>query len=127
MKRTLAERHAKLYLIDAVSIAERLGLGSHINMVLQAAFFRLANVIPVDEAVGFMKDAARKTYFAKGDDVVNRNLAAIDEGVKGLVEAPVPESWLAAQAPAPAARPDLPEVVTKLLEPINAQRATTSP
>ncbi|MBP5584758.1 MAG: pyruvate:ferredoxin (flavodoxin) oxidoreductase [Lentisphaeria bacterium] len=127
VKRTLAERHAKLYLIDAVAIAERLGLGSHINMVLQAAFFRLANVIPVDDAVAFMKAAAKKTYFAKGDDVVNRNLAAIDEGVKSLVEALVPESWLNAADPAPAARPGLPAVVTNLLEPINAQKGDDLP
>ena len=96
-------------------------------MVLQAAFFRLANVIPVDDAVGFMKAAAKKTYFAKGDDVVNRNLAAIDEGVKSLVEAPVPESWLNAADPAPAARPGLPAVVTNLLEPINAQKGDDLP
>ena len=83
-KRIIAERGIKLYTIDATKIAGELGLGGHFNMVLQSAFFHLMPVIPVEDAVNYMKEAAAKTYFAKGEEVVNRNLAAIDAGGDGL-------------------------------------------
>ncbi len=125
-KRAIAERGIRFYTIDAVKIAERLGLGSHTNTVLQSAFFRLMPVIPVDQAVGYMKAAAQKTYFAKGEDVVNRNLAAIDAGGEGLVKVEVPGAWKdAVDAPKPAR--DVPGVVTKLLDPINAQKGDDLP
>ena len=125
-KRDIAGRGLKLYVIDAVKIAERLGLGTHFNMVLQSAFFHLMPVIPVEEAIGYMKAAAEKTYFAKGEDVVKKNLAAIDAGSEGLVKIDVPESWkTAVDAPAPAR--NVPEVVTKLLDPINAQKGDDLP
>ena len=125
-KRAIARKGLSFYTIDAVKIANRLGLGSHFNMVLQSAFFHLMPVIPVDEAVGYMKAAATKTYFAKGEDVVNKNLAAIDAGSEGLVNVEVPDSWKDAEdAPAPVR--DVPEVVTKLLEPINAQKGDDLP
>jgi len=127
VKRILAKRQAKLYIIDAVAIAEKLGLGSHINMVLQSAFFRLANVIPVEQAIGFMKDAARKTYFAKGDDVVNRNLAAIEQGAENLVKIEIPAEWANAEEAKQEVREGLPDAVTKLLEPINAQHGDDLP
>ena len=125
-KREIARKGLKLYTIDAVKIAGELGLGSHFNMVLQSAFFHLMPVIPVEEAVGYMKAAAQKTYFAKGEDVVNKNLAAIDAGSEGLVRIDVPESWRDAQD-APAPERDVPEVVTKLLDPINAQKGDDLP
>ena len=125
-KREIARRGLRLYTIDAVKISERLGLGNHFNMVLQSAFFHLMPVIPVEEAVGYMKAAATKTYFAKGEDVVNKNLAAIDAGAEGLVRIDVPEGWKDAQdAPAPAR--NVPEVVTKLLDPINDQKGDDLP
>ena len=125
-RREIARKGIRLYVIDAVKIADRLGLGSHFNMVLQSAFFHLMPVIPVDEAVGYMKAAAEKTYFAKGEDVVKKNLAAIDAGGDGLAEIPVPVEWADAQD-APAAPRDVPEVVTKLLDPINAQKGDDLP
>ena len=125
-KRAIADKGIRFYTIDAVKIAERLGLGSHTNTVLQSAFFRLMPVIPVEEAVGYMKTAAQKTYFAKGEDVVNKNLAAIDAGGEGLVKVDVPESWKDAQDAPPEPR-DVPEVVTKLLDPINAQKGDDLP
>ena len=125
-KRDIANRGLRLFVIDAVKIAGELGLSNHFNMVLQSAFFHLMPVIPVEEAVGYMKAAATKTYFAKGEDVVNKNLAAIDAGVQGLKEIAVPEAWKTAQdAPAPAR--DVPKVVTKLLDPINAQKGDDLP
>ncbi len=125
-KRDIAGKGLKFYVIDAVKIAERLGLGNHFNMVLQSAFFHLMPVIPVEDAVGYMKDAATKTYFAKGEEVVNKNLAAIDAGAEGLVRVEVPEGWKDA-ADAPAPKRDVPEVVTKLLDPINAQKGDDLP
>ncbi len=125
-KRAIAEKGIRFYTIDAVKIAERLGLGSHTNTVLQSAFFRLMPVIPVEEAIGYMKAAAQKTYFAKGEEVVNKNLAAIDAGGEGLVKVEIPGAWKdAVDAPAPAR--DVPEVVTKLLDPINAQKGDDLP
>ncbi len=126
VKREIASRKLKLYVIDAVKIAGELGLGNHFNMVLQSAFFHLMPVIPVEDAVRFMKEAATKTYFAKGEDVVAKNLAAIDAGKDGLVRIEVPESWLTAADEAAPER-DVPEVVTKLLDPINAQKGDDLP
>ena len=125
-KRTIANNGIRFYTIDAVKIAEDLGLGNHFNMVLQSAFFYLMSIIPVVEAIEYIKAAVRKTYFAKGEDVVNRNLAAADAGGKYLVKVDIPESWKDAQdAPAPAR--DVPGVVTKLLDPINAQKGDDLP
>ena len=126
VKREIANKKIRFYTIDAVKIADRLGLGSHFNMVLQAAFFNLVPIIPVEEAVAYMKAAATKTYFAKGEDVVNKNLKAIDAGAEGLVKIDVPEAWKDAQDEPTPAR-DVPEVVTKLLDPINAQKGDDLP
>ena len=125
-KRAIASRKIHFYTIDATRIAHRLGLGNHFNMVLQSAFFHLMPIIPVDEAVGYMKEAARKTYFAKGEEVVSRNLAAIDAGSDGLVEISIPQAWLNAQDEDTPKR-NVPEVVTKLLDPINAQKGDNLP
>ena len=83
MKRYIARNNIKFYTCDAVDIAKRIGLGARrTNSVLQAAFFKLANIIPIDEAVGYMKDAIKKTYGKKGENIVNMNVAAVDEGVR---------------------------------------------
>ena len=125
-RREIAGRGIRLFTIDAEKIAGELGLGRHFNMVLQAAFFKLMPVIPLEDAVRYMKDAATKTYFAKGEDVVARNLAAVDAGLDSPVEIAVPEAWKTAQdAPAPAR--NVPEVVTKILDPINAQKGDDLP
>ena len=126
-KRLLAARHAKLYVIDAVSIAAKLGLGSHYNLVLQSAFFHLANIIPGAEADSYMKELAKRTYFAKGDEVVARNCAAIDAGATAFRRVEIPASWATAEdAPAAAAEPR-PAVVTKLADPINRQKGDDLP
>ena len=125
-KRLIASKRIRLYTIDAVKIAGELGLGTHFNMVLQSAFFYLMPIIPYEEAVGYMKAAATKTYFAKGEEVVSKNLAAIDAGVSGLAEIQVPEAWAEAEDAAPAGR-NVPEVVTRLLDPINLQKGDDLP
>ncbi len=94
LKRGLAEKGARFYTIDASDIAMRLGLGNRTNSVLQAAFFKLADIIPMDVAVTAMKDAIEKTYLVKaGQKVVDMNCAAVDEGVSALHEVQIPESW----------------------------------
>ena len=125
-KREIARKGIRLYTMDAVKISQELGLGNHFNMVLQSAFFHLMPVIPVEDAVRFMKEAAKKTYFAKGEDVVARNLAAIDAGGEHLHEIAVPASWLEAED-APQPERNVPRVVTEMLEPINAQKGDDLP
>ena len=73
-----------IHILDAVEVAQRVGLGSHINTVLQAAFFQIAGLMPVEEALAYLKDAARKSYARKGDAVVAKNVAAIEEGAQKL-------------------------------------------
>ena len=126
VKRTIAKKHIRFYTIDALGIARELGLGGHFNMVLQAAFFHLMPVIPEEDAVRFIKAAAEKTYFAKGEEVVRRNLAAIDAGISSAKEVPVPESWLAAED-GPQPERNVPAVVTGILEPLNAQKGDDLP
>ena len=126
VKRVLARRHAKLYTIDAIDIAEKLGLGSHTNTVLQSAFFSLMEIIPKETALGEMKNAARKAYYAKGDEVVAKNLAAIDAGADAPVRIDIPAGWADAQD-APAADENLPDVVKNILFPINRQRGDDLP
>ncbi len=126
VKRYLYRNQIRFYIINGNQISQDVGLGNLANMVLQAAFFRLAGIIPVEEAVGYMKEGVRKTYGRKGEDVVRKNLAAIDRGVEGVVPIPVPASWADAQD-APAAAERQPEIIEKILRPINAQKGDSLP
>ena len=93
MKNAIAKNHLKFYNIDAVKLAKEVGMGNRINTIMQSAFFKLANVIPADQAIEYMKAAAKKSYAKKGEDVVARNYAAIDAGANAIVEINYPESW----------------------------------
>ena len=93
LKNAIARNHLKFYNIDAIKLALQVGMGGRINTIMQAAFFKLANVIPVDDAVGFMKAAAKKSYAKKGDAVVQKNYDAIDIGINAVEEIKYPESW----------------------------------
>lgn len=92
MKRYIAENEIKFYIINAVDIASSIGLGGRINMVTQSAFFKLANVIPIEEAVPLLKDAIKKTYGKKGDKIVAMNCEAVDKALSAIVEINVPAS-----------------------------------
>ena len=122
MKRYIAQNGIRLFTVDAVEVAQRVGLGSHINTVLQAAFFQIAGLMPVEEALDYMKDAARKSYARKGDAVVAKNVAAIEEGAQKCVEVAVPASWADAPLDESAAEADVPAVVENILRPVNAQK-----
>ena len=93
MKKYMADHDIKFYIINGTDIAKEIGLGNRVNTVLQAAFFKLANIIPIDEAVEYMKKAILKTYGKKGDAIINMNYAAVDKGVDGAVEYKIPDSW----------------------------------
>ncbi len=127
VKRVLAQKKAKLYTIDGVSIAAKLGLGNHYNLVLQSAFFTLANIIPAQEAALYMKELAKRTYFAKGEDVVNKNIAAIDQGAANIVAVPIPDSWLTAQDEEETVDETRPAVVRNIADPINRQKGDDLP
>ncbi|PKK85862.1 MAG: pyruvate:ferredoxin (flavodoxin) oxidoreductase [Thermoplasmata archaeon HGW-Thermoplasmata-1] len=89
----IAQKKLKFYNIDAVAIAEKIGLGGRINMIMQTAFFKLAKVLPVDEAIGYLKEAIKKAYGKKGEEIVKMNWAAVDAAMDALEEVKYPASW----------------------------------
>ena len=93
VKAYIADHNIKFYTIDGIKIGKEIGLGGRINTVLQSAFFKLASIIPEEEAIDLMKKAAKATYGRKGDKIVQMNYDAIDAGAKQVVEVEVPESW----------------------------------
>ena len=93
VKRYIAENNIKFYTINGVKIGKEIGLGNRINTVLQSAFFKLANIIPIDDAIKYMKDAATASYSKKGDAIVKMNHDAIDAGCQQVHEVKVPASW----------------------------------
>ncbi len=127
VKRTLALNKIRFCVIDATDIALTLGLGNHTNTVLQAAFFACTGIIKPEDALNAMKAAVRKTYFAKGEEVINKNVAAIDKGASGVREIKVPASWANAVDSVTVSADLRPAVVKNLLEPINAQKGDDLP
>lgn len=128
MKRDLANKKAEFYTVDGIGIAKELGLGNRINMILQAAFFKLAKIIPIDEAVKYMKDAVVATYGKKGDKVIAMNHAAIDRGLEGIKKIEVPISWATAtdtgaddERAAEGGRDEIIGYVKEILNPVNKQ------
>ena len=93
IKKYIAENNINFYIINAIKIAQEIGLGGRINMIMQSAFFKVANIIPVDEAIKYLKQAVVTSYGKKGEEVVNMNHTAIDKGVEALVKVDVPDSW----------------------------------
>ena len=118
-KRLLAERKVQFYTIDATDIAEEIGLGNRTSTVLQAAFFKLAGVLPIDQAEEYMKQAAIKTFSKKGEKIVNMNLAAIERGLTDMVKIEVPAEWAGLKDEELKIDGDLPEYVKKVLIPMN--------
>jgi pyruvate-ferredoxin/flavodoxin oxidoreductase len=126
LKRTIAQKNLDFYTIDAVAIAENIGLGSRINMVMQTAFFKLAKVLPVDDALRYLKEAIEHTYSKKGRDVVEMNWKAVDAALERLVHVTYPDSW--------ASLPDMeppesnePEYLQKVMRPMLAQQGDKLP
>ena len=117
-KRFLAENNIKFYTLNAVKIAQEVGLGVRINMIMQSAFFKLANIIPVEDAVKYLKDAVVTSYGKKGEKVVNMNHAAIDKGIDAIVEITVPAEWANAKDEVVEAK-EVPAFIKNIVEPMN--------
>ena len=126
-KRILAQRQINFYTIDATDIAAEIGLGNRTSTILQAAFFKLANVLPIDEAVQHMKDAAVKSFSRKGEKIVNMNLAAIDRGLTDMVKIDIPAEWAELTDDAEVVDESLPEFVRKVLIPMNKAKGDDIP
>jgi len=126
MRRTIARKKIKFYNIDAVKIAGQAGLGGRINMIMQTAFFKLANVIPVDEALGYLKDQIRHLFAKKSQAIVDMNFAAVDKTLENLVEIDYPASWADATGQAWAGKEE-PAFVKNVMRPMLEQRGDKLP
>ena len=133
VKKFIADHNIKLYVIDGIKIGKEIGLGGRINTVLQSAFFKLANIIPEEQAIELMKAAAKATYGRKGDAIVQMNYDAIDAGAKQVVEIQVPESWKDAEEESIIAknvegkRKDVVDFVNNIQHAVNAQEGNNLP
>ena len=127
MKQTIAKKHIRFYNMDAVKLAREVGMGNRINTIMQSAFFKLAEIIPADEAIDYMKAAAKKSYAKKGEDVVRKNYAAIDIGVTGITEINYPEAWATATSGATAMHVSDDPYFVDFIKPILAQQGDKLP
>jgi pyruvate-ferredoxin/flavodoxin oxidoreductase len=126
MKRQIANDDIDFYIVNATDIAREIGLGNRINMIMQAAFFKLAKVIPIDDAVTYLKDEIVHTYGKKGQSILDMNFKAVERGITSLVKVDVPASWKNAQDEA-AATVTKPEFIANVVDPINAQKGDLLP
>lgn len=127
MKQYIAENDIQFYTINAVKIGQEIGLGNRINMICQAAFFKLADIIPVEDAVKYLKDSIQKTYGKKGEKIVNMNCQAVDAGINSLVKVDVPASWANATEPSKESDTEEPAFIKDILRPMNAQKGNDLP
>ena len=133
VKAFIADHNIKFYTIDGIKIGKEIGLGGRINTVLQSAFFKLASIIPEEEAIDLMKKAAKATYGRKGDKIVQMNYDAIDAGAKQVVEVQVPDSWKSCEdeglfsPEVKGGREDVVDFVKNIQAKVNAQEGNTLP
>jgi pyruvate-ferredoxin/flavodoxin oxidoreductase len=135
MRRKIAQKKLKFYNVDAVKLAGEVGLGGRINMVMQTAFFKLANVLPFEQAVALLKDSIKKTYGSKGDKIVNMNIDAVDKAISALQEVKYPASWADAKDDAACSGgkscacgcSDDPEYISDVVRPILDQEGDKLP
>ncbi len=126
MKRYLAGNNIHFYTVNAVQIAQDLGLGGRFNMVMQSAFFKLANIIPIDTAVGYLKDAVVTSYGKKGQNIVDMNNGAIDKGIEAVHEVAIPAAWSTAEDAA-VQEEAVPEFISKIQNVMNRQEGDRLP
>ena len=130
-KKYIADNNIQLYTINAIDKAIEIGMGKRTNTILQSAFFKLANIMPIDEAVDYMKAAAKKSYSKKGDAVVEMNYKAIDAGVGATHKVEIPASWANPEADAPkselSGRPATVKMVKDIMEPVNKMDGDSLP
>ena len=131
-KRHVVNNNVRVYTIDAIKIAREIGLGNRTNAILQAAFFKLAKIMPEADAITYMKDAIRTTDGRKGEKIVNMNIEAVDAGIEKVHELTVPADWANTPADAPKAAPvggldHAKDFVEKILVPVNSMRGDKLP
>ncbi len=132
MKKIIADRKINFYTIDGIGIGKEIGLGGRINTILQSAFFKIADIIPAEEAKQYMKDAATKSYSKKGQAIVDMNHAAIERGMSDLKKIDVPAGWSDCSDDAAAdittgKREDVVKYVNTILKPVNAYKGNKLP
>ena len=127
MKKFIADNNINFYTVNATKIAQEIGLGNRINMIMQSAFFKLAAIIPETEAVEYLKDSIKKAYGKKGEKVVNMNFEAVEAGLNALVKIEVPANWSNAEELEMAVDSDEPEFIKNILRPMNAQEGNNLP
>ncbi len=132
VKAYIAKNNIQFYIINATDKAREIGMGKRTNTILQSAFFKLANIMPIEEAVDHMKYMAKKSYLKKGEAVVEMNYKAIDAGVDAIVKIDVPAAWAnldadAAEAPATGTRGDLVDFVNNVVRPVSAMNGDSLP
>ena len=130
-KRYIAKNNIQLYMINAIDLAKKIGMGKRTNTILQSAFFSLAKVMPEEDAIKYMKDAALHSYLKKGQDVVDMNYAAIDAGATAYVKVEVPAAWAEAQETktpeAKTGREKTVKMVTGILDPVDKMDGDSLP
>jgi pyruvate-ferredoxin/flavodoxin oxidoreductase len=126
MKKYMAENHINFFVINATAIAEELGLGTRTNTIMQAAFFKVANVIPYEKAESEMKKAIYKSYGKKGEDIVKMNYAAVDKGTE-VHKIEIPAEWATIKVEKAKDTRDIPDFIREVMEPINAMKGDDLP
>ncbi|SDM33579.1 pyruvate:ferredoxin (flavodoxin) oxidoreductase [Halarsenatibacter silvermanii] len=127
MKKYIAENDIDFYIVNGYEIAEEVGLGRRINMIMQTCFFKLAEIIPIDEAIDYLKDAVEESYGHKGEKIVEMNFEAIDHSLEGLEKVDVPDEWAETSSSAAEKGEDRPEFIEEVLEPIAKQEGDDLP
>ncbi len=126
LRRTIHDKKLKFYNVDAIKLAQEVGLGGRINMIMQTCFFKLANVLPIDTAIDLLKKDIKKTFGKKGDHIVEMNINAVDNTLDNLIEIEVPESWGQASGGIPS-KSQATEYVDKIMRPVQALKGDELP
>lgn len=127
VKKFMADNDIKFYIINATKIADEIGLGNRTNTIMQSAFFRIANIIPHEEAIDEMKKAITKTFGRKGEEIVNMNHAAIDKGAENVRQVEVDPAWAELDKEDNAVAAGVPDFVKNVVMPMNAQQGDDLP
>ncbi|MDU1004937.1 MAG: pyruvate:ferredoxin (flavodoxin) oxidoreductase [Clostridium butyricum] len=127
LKRYITENNIDFYTINAIKIAQNIGLGGRINMIMQAVFFKITNIISVEDAVKYLKEAVVSTYGKKGEKIIKMNHDAIDEGIKGIVKINVPEDWNKAEDDKFNHDEDYPNFIKEIVKPMSRLEGDSIP
>ncbi|MCK5763517.1 MAG: pyruvate:ferredoxin (flavodoxin) oxidoreductase, partial [Clostridiales bacterium] len=127
LKKYIAENNINFYIINATDLAAEVGLGNRINMIMQTVFFDLAKVIPVEDALKYLKESITKAYGKKGENIVKMNHAAVDKGIENVVKVEIPASWADAKENVDEKAENEPAFIKNILRPMNAQKGDDIP